>query len=443
MGRKGGFFTALKKIVSCGSKQGRKKRTHSPENWLEHLDLVAESSAVAPAAPAPVEEAKLTEVEDESNRHAYSVAIATAVAAEAAVAAAQAAAEVVRLTSSSAQFTARTKEELAAVKIQTAFRGYMARRALRALKGLVRLKSLVGGQSVKRQSAATLKCMQTLSRVQFEIRSRRLGSTDENMSLQRQIQLKHEKELEKQKVSIGENWDDSTKSKEQVEANIQSRQEAAVRRERALAYAYLHQQTRRNTTTTPKQTFMDPNNPRWGWSWLERWMANPSRPFDTATPDKEQASDRASAISSSSITKPRPASRQSPSTPNSKPSGRRRPPSPRGSTNGRDDDSRSINSIQSERCRRHSIAGSSVRDDNESLASCPAGSGRRYMASTVSTRAKSRPPSPLGRTTPDKASSPAGSAVKKRLSFSMSPDRRRRHSGPPKIDISPLEDSNR
>lgn len=40
---------------------------------------------------------------------------------------------------------------------------------------------------------------------------------------------------------IGENWDDSTQSKEQIEANIQHRVEAAERRERALAYAYSHQ----------------------------------------------------------------------------------------------------------------------------------------------------------------------------------------------------------
>jgi len=52
------------------------------------------------------------------------LAFATAVAAEAAVAAAQAAAEVVRLTSMP-HYTGRTKEEIAAIKVQTAFRGYM------------------------------------------------------------------------------------------------------------------------------------------------------------------------------------------------------------------------------------------------------------------------------------------------------------------------------
>lgn len=72
----------------------------------------------------PVEEVKLAEEENDQTQHAYSVALASAAAAEAAVAAAQAAAEVVRLTTVS-QFTGKSVEEVAAIKIQTAFRGYM------------------------------------------------------------------------------------------------------------------------------------------------------------------------------------------------------------------------------------------------------------------------------------------------------------------------------
>ncbi|GKU95325.1 hypothetical protein SLEP1_g8696 [Rubroshorea leprosula] len=68
-------------------------------------------------------------------KHAIAVAAATAAVAEAAVAAAQAAAAVVRLTSSSGRcprdptshFSTNcgVREELAAVKIQSAFRGYL------------------------------------------------------------------------------------------------------------------------------------------------------------------------------------------------------------------------------------------------------------------------------------------------------------------------------
>ena len=72
----------------------------------------------------PIEDVTLAEAEDEQNKHAYSVAIATAVAAEAAVAAAQAAAEVVRLTTVG-HYHGKSKEDIAAIKIQTAFRGYL------------------------------------------------------------------------------------------------------------------------------------------------------------------------------------------------------------------------------------------------------------------------------------------------------------------------------
>ncbi|KAG1362305.1 protein IQ-DOMAIN 1 [Cocos nucifera] len=113
---------------------------------------------------------------DEQNKRAIAVAAATAAVAEAAVAAAQAAAAVVRLTSSGrsvAGFAAGAgkQEQWAAVKIQAAFRGYLARRALRALKGLVKLQALVRGNIVRKQAAETLRCMQALVRVQARTRA--------------------------------------------------------------------------------------------------------------------------------------------------------------------------------------------------------------------------------------------------------------------------------
>lgn len=77
---------------------------------------------------------------------------------------------------------------------------YQARRALRALRGLVRLKSLVDGPSVKRQTANALKCMQALARVQSQIFSRRIRMSEENKALQRQLIQKRAKELESLRV---------------------------------------------------------------------------------------------------------------------------------------------------------------------------------------------------------------------------------------------------
>ncbi|GAB4836493.1 hypothetical protein Ancab_001405 [Ancistrocladus abbreviatus] len=475
MGKKG-WFATVKKALSPDPKEKKEQKSQkSKKKWFgrhKSADAVSLSEGVTDAVPAPsqsIEETKFDEGENEQNKHAFSVAIATAAAAEAAVAAAQAAAEVVRLTTIS-RFSGKSKEEVAAIRIQTAFRGYLARRALRALRGLVRLKSLIEGQSVKRQAATTLRCMQTLARVQSQIRARRIRISEENQALQRQLQQKHEQELEK--LRMGEEWDDSTRSKEQIEANLQNKQEAAIRRERALAYAFSHQQSRKNSRSA-NPTFMDPNNPHWGWSWLERWMA--ARPWETRSMTERELNDHSSVKSAVSrnvsITgeinksyfhrdlnldnKPsptaqrssRPPSRQSPATPSRPPSSnppvaKTKPGSPKGNGWGTDDDSKSMMSVQSERFRRHSIAGSSVRDD-ESLASSPAVPS--YMAPTRSQSAKSKTksPSPLGSTekngTMEKAS--AGS-VKKRLSFPASPAGvgPRRHSVPGKIESSPIKD---
>jgi len=135
---------------------------------------------------------------------------------------------------------------------------------------------MVQGQSVKRQADSTLRCMQTLARLQSQVRQRRIRMSEDNQALQRQLQQKHEKELVKLQAAVsilcifsfstmhvknfsdikcvicnevakifvqqvGEDWDASLQSKEQIEAKLLQRQEAAFKRERALAYSFSHQ----------------------------------------------------------------------------------------------------------------------------------------------------------------------------------------------------------
>ncbi|KAJ4896483.1 IQ-domain 4 [Raphanus sativus] len=214
------------------------------------------------------------------------LALASAVAAEAAVVAAHAAAEVVRLTNTTSTHQVReTKEEAAAIKIQNAYRCYKASRTLRMLRGMARLKTLLQGKYVKRQMNAMLSSMQTLTRLQAQIQERRNRLFEENKARQRLIQQKgHQKEQHKdQSLIIAGDFDSTNKSKEQIKAKFVNQKEASVRRERALAYAYSHQQTWRSSSKLPHQTLMDANTPHWGWSWLERWMA--SRPWDPQSND--------------------------------------------------------------------------------------------------------------------------------------------------------------
>ncbi|ONK62440.1 uncharacterized protein A4U43_C07F3880 [Asparagus officinalis] len=454
MGKKAKWFGAVKKVFSPESKEKKSKekkaennhktnklsgvgkyKDSDPSSSESYETNCAQNSAPPPPPQARAVGVKLAEVETEQSRHAYSVAMASSAASVPAVSSAQAA-----KASAAVRFGGKSKEEIAAIRIQTAFRGYLARRALRALRGLVRLKSLIHGNACKRQATTTLRCMQTLARVQSQIRSRRIRMSEENQALQRQLLLKREKELES--LRMGGEWDDSLQSKEQIEASLQSKQEAAVRRERALAYAFTHQG--RNSSRSANPMFMDPNNPQWGWSWLERWMA--ARPWESrSTTDKDLNSDRASVKSSAlsvnggEITKAY-ARRNSPSTPKSKPPTslvKMNSASPKMSWAPPDEDTRSMLSLKSEKPRRHSIAGSSAGDD-ESFASSPAVPS--YMAPTQSARARSRFSSPSNDVVIEGLDKVSVGSVKKKLSFPTGSGVPRRHSGPPKVDMSTIKD---
>ncbi|XP_054785811.1 protein IQ-DOMAIN 3-like [Prosopis cineraria] len=284
MARKWGWFSAVKKVINPADSKKDQKNHKLKATWFAgpaDLDPALSSPKVEPtfdAAP-PLPSIGTEEEINENSKQAYLVDDATAVvAADAAIADA----EVVHPTSHQPQCSVKTKEEIAAIKIQTAFRGYLARRDLHALRGLVRLKTMIQGHSIQQQAAATLRCMQTLAKVQSQIRERRIRMSEENQSLQRQLQRKQEKN--KPQTTAGEEWDDSTKSKEEIKARLSDRKEAATRRERARTYSSLHQQKWKKASKSGNRTLAANMNPDWSWSWGERWVG--SRPWD----EKEVAS---------------------------------------------------------------------------------------------------------------------------------------------------------
>ncbi|KAH7668300.1 P-loop containing nucleoside triphosphate hydrolase protein [Dioscorea alata] len=273
MGKKTGssWLMAVKRAFrsspSKDNEDDEKKR--EKRRWVFRKSSGQEQKPAVAEAPVTVEQ-----------RRAMAVAVATAATAEAAVVAAQAAAEVVRLARPSASFV---REHYAAIVIQTAFRGYLARRALRALKGLVKLQALVRGHNVRKQANMTLRCMQALVRVQARVRDLRLrlihegggpaasaSSSKSSFSCDASIwESKHLQEFSERRSMSRDEMEDRPRTMEEIQALLQSRKDAALKREKALSYAF-SQQAWRPERSIEERSETEEQQPRW----LEQWMAS-------------------------------------------------------------------------------------------------------------------------------------------------------------------------
>ncbi|KAG4397218.1 hypothetical protein GLYMA_10G106000v4 [Glycine max] len=206
MAKRKSWFGWVKRLFTSESKDNKK-----PNRWGWSFGRIKQKQYPTITAPNRT----LIEASEEQRKHALTVAIATAAAAEAAVAAAHAAAEVVKLTGTSRSYSYLSKgdKSLAAIKIQSTYRAHLARKALRALKGVIRLQAIIRGQAVRRQvSNNILQNFPSNVRNQVGIQERSSHNTAE------QIQ-----QSPKQKKKIEEKELKETKNNQMLEESVHNK----------------------------------------------------------------------------------------------------------------------------------------------------------------------------------------------------------------------------
>ncbi|KAJ6423643.1 hypothetical protein OIU84_024589 [Salix udensis] len=166
-------------------------------------------------------------------------------------------------------------EYIAAFRIQKAFRAYKARKTTHRLKGTVRFNVLIHGHDSQKQASSTLAHIHSWSNIQAQVRARRHHMVTEGRIKQKKLENQLKLEARLQEIEV--EWCGGSDTMEEILSRIQQREEAAVKRERALAYAFSHQ-WRANPTQYLGQAYYSLGKENWGWSWKERWVA--ARPWE-------------------------------------------------------------------------------------------------------------------------------------------------------------------
>eukprot|EP00252_Welwitschia_mirabilis_P002038 TRINITY_DN11982_c0_g1_i1.p1 TRINITY_DN11982_c0_g1~~TRINITY_DN11982_c0_g1_i1.p1 ORF type:complete len:751 (+),score=138.75 TRINITY_DN11982_c0_g1_i1:253-2505(+) len=152
----------------------------------------------------------------------------------------------------------KLREESAAIKAQALLRGYLARKAFRALRGVIKLQALVRGYLVRRQATASLLFLQAVIKFQALFRGHRVRLL-EGSAVQERIHLSRKQNrnrLESEKKSLSSLAARGVCSHEKVITN-------AFARHILLSVPKAHS----------LRCFSWTDESSSGWMWLERWMS--------------------------------------------------------------------------------------------------------------------------------------------------------------------------
>ncbi|KAF8083972.1 hypothetical protein N665_0741s0007 [Sinapis alba] len=271
MAKKNGtsWFTAVKKILWSPSKDSDKKsyqkeadynKKKEKKGWIFRKTKVENTDSVTDTIPK-------AETEEKEK---------------------PAVAEIVKLTAT----PGFVRRHWAAIIIQTAFRGYLAKRAFGALKGIVKLQALVRGHNVRNQAKLTLRCIKALVRVQDQVlnhqqqRSRVLSSPSSNcynIEARRNSMFAESNGFWDSKTylqdirsrrslsrDMSRCTDEFVVNQEETQSILQKRLEIAIEREKAHALALSNQirsRSYRNQSAGDDRDLLERTK------WLDQWMA--------------------------------------------------------------------------------------------------------------------------------------------------------------------------
>ncbi|ESQ41290.1 hypothetical protein EUTSA_v10013564mg [Eutrema salsugineum] len=265
MAKKKGLFTILKRIFISEANSEKKEKRRRWTFWKLKV------KKRLPSITAPPENGTRHESNEEQNAE-----IVSDVGELSQVSCSQQLDSIEKLEGSTSPETAdqvvqyqmflnREEEVLAATRIQTAFRGHLARKALRALKGIVKLQAYVRGRAVRRQAMTTLKCLQSVVNIQSQVCGKRTqipGGAPRDYEDNNKFQMFSENIL-KVDTNGQKRWDDSLLTKEEAKAVVMSKKEASLRRERIKEYAVTHRKS--------AESYQKRSNTKWKY-WLDEWV---------------------------------------------------------------------------------------------------------------------------------------------------------------------------
>ncbi|KAK8642378.1 hypothetical protein V6N13_011722 [Hibiscus sabdariffa] len=149
-------------------------------------------------------------------------------------------------------------DESVVIIIQTAIRGFLARKKLGKLKNLVKLQAAVRGHLVRRHAAGTLQCVQAIVKMQVLVRARRARLSQERPYAESKLDGEHHND--------NQNLGSSAIKHSATYTSI----------EKLLSNRFARKLMDSPPKTKPIHFKCDPSRRNSAWSWLERWMSVPS-----------------------------------------------------------------------------------------------------------------------------------------------------------------------